>query len=73
MQPEKLAHHPFDTVARHRVSHLPAHGEAETDAAPRLASLEDEQDEAFGKVLFALLVTCRELGRNPQTALLVPS
>lgn len=73
MQPEKLAHHPFDPVARHCVPQLLAHGKTKANTALVFIASKDEQDETSGEIFPAPFVTFRELGAFEQPTLLVPS
>ena len=73
MQPEKLAHHPLYTVARHCMAHLLTHSKTQAVVAAGVSALDDEQDETSGEMLLALLVTSCEFRAFEQPALLVPS
>ena len=73
MQPEKLAHHPLNTVSRHCMPYLLADGQTQAKAAGGFFPFADEQDETYGEVLPALLVTRLEFRAFEQPALLVPS
>jgi len=73
MQPEVLAHHPFNPVAGDCVPHLFTHGKAKAESALACISVFDEQDEISGEMLPAPFITNRELGTFEQPTLLVPS
>jgi len=53
--------------------HLFTDGEPKADSTMRLTALEDEQNEAFGKLLPALFITSFEFRAFEQSTLLVPS
>lgn len=73
MQPEVLAHHPFNTVARHCIAHLFTDGKPEAGTATGIMSLQYEQDETSREMLPALFVTSIEFRAFEQPALLVPN